>query len=131
VSALDTETREWFDEQVEQVIDELPRRVRTLLEEVALIVEDCPSPKMLELLELPTDEGVAGLHSGQMLTERSVEDLPRLPTQVYLFRLGVLDLVENLQNPEEIREQIRITILHELGHHVGLKEDDLDSLGYA
>lgn len=128
---MDTETREWFDEQIEQIIEELPTRVRTLLEEVALIVEDRPSDKMLKMFDLQTDEGFAGLHSGHMLTERSVEDIPRLPTQVYLFRLGVLDLVENLQNPEEIREQIRITILHELGHHVGLKEDDLESLGYA
>ncbi|MHC4976335.1 MAG: metallopeptidase family protein [Planctomycetota bacterium] len=128
---MDEALRDWFDELVDEVVASLPEHVHAMLDDVPLIVEDRASPQMLEALGLETDEGLAGMHSGVMLTDRSVEAPPVLPTQVYLFRLGVLDLVENLDDIEAIREQIRITILHELGHHVGLEEDDLDELGYA
>ncbi|MFG0258111.1 MAG: metallopeptidase family protein [Phycisphaerales bacterium JB043] len=128
---MDEVLRSWFDGLVDEVVESLPDHVHEMIDEVPLIVEDRASVEMLRTLGLETDEGLAGMHSGQMLTERSVEGPPVLPTQVYLFRLGILDLVDDLNNTDAIREQIRVTILHELGHHVGLEEDDLDGLGYA
>lgn len=96
-------------------------------------------------------EEIMGLHTGQALTERGVGDTGSLPTVIQLFRQpivqhalefrgGVDPLPENAPKPrwgdqptddEEVYEEIRITLLHEIGHHFGLDEDDLDELGYA
>ena len=54
-----------------------------------------------------------------------------LPSQIHIYRLGIVREAGGWSNTDEIREQIRITILHEVGHEMGLDEDDLDELGYA
>ena len=80
------------------------------------------------------DDILCGLHTGVPLTERSVER-PDSSDVVHIFREGIVDMAggwdegEDEHGPfggeERIREEIRITILHELGHHFGLYEDDL------
>jgi len=83
-----------------------------------------------------------GLHSGTALTERSVEAPPDLPDQIMLFRGPLFRLAgpgaslhptrrKRTKERETLREQVRITLLHEIGHHFGLDEEDLDRLGYA
>jgi len=141
--------RERFDRIVEDVIRALPARYAALLDEISIVVLDEPTPEMLRDLGLdPREPGIAdeicGLHTGTALTERSVEQGADLPTQVHLFRRGIVELAGGWQRKtiteegetfqvggeEEIYEEIRITLLHELGHHFGLDEDDLGRLGY-
>jgi predicted Zn-dependent protease with MMP-like domain len=136
---LTHEERARFDELLDEVVETLPGRVRALMEEVPVIVLDEPTEEMLEELSAEFGEDVsedvlAGLHSGIALTDRSVEHSGVLPEEIHLFREGVIELAggwEGEDAEDRIREEIRITLLHEIGHHFGLDEDDLEGLGYA
>jgi predicted Zn-dependent protease with MMP-like domain len=139
-----------FDELLEKAMRTVPRDFRRMLDQVHIIVIDSPTPEMIEELRadglLENEDGtesdgsdLCGLHSGTALTDRSVEDGPVLPDQIHLFREGIIRLVEEDFGltwgddgfEEELYEEARITLLHEVGHHFGLDEDDLDRLGYA
>ncbi|MFK7961314.1 MAG: metallopeptidase family protein [Phycisphaerales bacterium] len=120
-----------FDALLEAVLETLPPALHELLEEAPLIVDDVPSPEMLAELGMEdVPEELCGLHSGVPITERSVEDVG-WPETIHLFRVGI---IEHAGGPEaleaDLREEIRITLLHEIGHHFGLDEDDLERLGY-
>lgn len=125
-----------FDRLVEDAIDELPPRVRSLLDEVPVVVLDQPDDTMLKDLGLAGDpaapDELCGLHTGTALTERTVER-PDLPTVIHLFRRGIVSLAGGWDQDhadDEVYEEIRTTLLHEIGHHFGLDEDDLADLGY-
>lgn len=96
-----------FEEIVQQALDELPPHLAGALENVAVVVREAD----------PADPDLFG----------SYEEHPYLPAQVTIFRRP---LVEAFPDPTELARQIRITVLHELGHHFGLDEDRLDDLGY-
>lgn len=133
--------RERFDELFEEVLAALPEGIHKLIEECPLVLEDRPSEAMLRELGIDDeDELLCGLHTGVPLTERSVER-PDTSDVVHIFREGIIDMAGGWEEGEDehgayggeerICEEIRITILHELGHHFGLDEDDLERLGYA
>jgi predicted Zn-dependent protease with MMP-like domain len=124
--------REHFDHLLEAVIESLPVRLRQLIDEVPIIVEDHPDPKLLEELGMdPDNESLCGLHTGTPRTEKSIEDPFDHPETVHLFREGIVDQAEGWEAGDEaVIEEIRITLLHEIGHHFGLEEDDLERLGY-
>jgi predicted Zn-dependent protease with MMP-like domain len=132
------EERERFDALVDDAVAALPPRVRALLDEVPVVVLDEPTPEMLRDVGIePSETGaldeLCGLHTGIALTERSVEHSGEMPTMVHLFRRGIISLAGGWDQPhadEEIYEEIRTTLLHEIGHHFGLDEDDLAALGY-
>lgn len=124
-----------FDALLERVLEDLPPALHDLLEETAVIVLDEPTPDMLESLGMRADEAgdLCGLHTGVMATERSIEDSAVLPSQIHLFREGIVALAGGFDGDggdESVAEQIRITLLHEIGHEYGLDEDDLADLGY-
>lgn len=130
---LHEDERERFDLLLEEVLETLPPELVTRFEEVPLIVEDYPDPKLLAEMGLPPDEPLCGLHSGFMMTERSVEHDFRMPEEIHLYRRGIIELAGGWEQPEGedlVYEEIHITLLHELGHHFGLDEDDLARLGY-
>ncbi len=137
--------RERFDALFEEVLASLPDGIHRLIEEVPLVLEDRPSRELLRELGIEDDDEIlCGVHTGVPLTDRSVER-PDASDVVQLFREGIIDMAGGWEEVEvedgdedgpfggvdRIREEIRITILHELGHHFGLDEDDLDRLGYA
>ena len=137
--------RERFDALFEEVLASLPDGIHRLIEEVPLVLEDRPSRELLRELGIEDDDEIlCGVHTGVPLTDRSVER-PDASDVVQLFREGIIDMAGGWEEHEaedgdddgtfggvdRIREEIRITILHELGHHFGLDEDDLDRLGYA
>lgn len=135
--------RERFDALVESVLATLPASLHALLEESPLIVEDAPSDALLRSLGLdPDDEDLCGLHTGVSITERSVTQSGELPDVIQIFRRGILDAAggwdectdeegEPLGGEAHVMREIRITILHEIGHHFGLDEEELDRLGYG
>ena len=139
---MKTDERERFDALLEQVLEGLPPRIRDLLEESPLIVEDHPSAELCAELGLDLEEeNLCGLHSGTMLTERSVAHGFDLPETIHIFREGIIDEAggwepwesedgEMWGGEEAVQEEIRVTVLHEIGHHFGLDEDDLAELGY-
>ena len=132
---MNEQQRQTFDRLVDEVIEHLPDGVRALVEEVPIIVLDRPTPAMARSLGMTEKEAreLCGLHSGIAMTERSVEHSGILPTDIHLFREGIVDLAGGWEADDaenHIYEEIRITVLHELGHHYGLDEDDLEDLGY-
>jgi predicted Zn-dependent protease with MMP-like domain len=140
--ALRPSEREQFDALVEDVLASLPQAVHEMLEESPLIVDDFAPRALIREVGLdPDTDDLCGLHSGFALTQRSVSQSGEVPDQIQIFRRGIIDAAGGWDAGEDeegtyggtdsVREQIRITILHEIGHHFGLDEDDLDRLGYA
>ena len=137
---MSPDERERFDRLLESVLDELPDELHRLLDEAPLVVEDAPSAELLRSMGLPEDDDLCGLHEGLARTERSVES-PQLPDVITLFRHGIVELAggwdgrvdagARVGGDAAVRQEIRVTLLHEMGHHFGLDEDDLERLGYA
>ncbi|HEX2346112.1 MAG TPA: metallopeptidase family protein [Gaiellaceae bacterium] len=97
-------------------LDELPPNIVDALSNVAVVIED----------ENPDDPDLLGLYHGVPLPERG-DMAGTLPDKISIYRIP---LEESFADPEELREEIRITVLHELGHYFGLDEDRIAELGY-
>ena len=111
----------------------MPPRVHELLDEVPLYVEDHPSQRVLREMGVRHRGDLCGLYTGIPLTDRSVHHSGMLSDVVQIYREGIYNISADAQgyvDEDELRRQIRITILHELGHHHGMNEADLEELGY-
>jgi predicted Zn-dependent protease with MMP-like domain len=97
-----------FDEHVRAALDSLPPQLARALENVAVVIEE----------EDPDDPHLYGLWQSH----------PYLPDKITIFRRP---LVESFPDPQELEEEIRITVLHELAHYFGIDVDRLDELGYS
>jgi len=105
-----------FDDHVRAALDVLPRNIAEALRNVAVVVED----------ENPEDPDLLGLYHGVPLPERG--DMAGMPPDtISIYRVP---LEESFPDPVELREEIRVTVLHELGHYFGLDEDQIAALGY-
>lgn len=125
--------REWFDSILEALIPTLPPRVRQVMEEVPVVVEDVPDAATLKKMRIKHPAGLLGLYHGVSIDRRSLTDAPRLGDVVYLYRLGLLSVARRRDGvvlEARLREEIRKTLLHEIGHHHGMDEDELEELGY-
>jgi predicted Zn-dependent protease with MMP-like domain len=130
---MQAEVREMFDQQLEVVLAELPDQVHQLLDQVPLVVEDYPSRAIRERLGVHGRDQLCGLYTGIPLNRRQVGQGGVLSDVIHLFREGVLSLAARgggTLDPWRLQREIRVTILHELGHHHGLNEADLQALGY-
>ena len=131
---MDRRLRDHFDYILEEVLAAMPQRIQKLVEEVPLVVDDYPSPEVMEKTKVRHREQLCGLYTGIPLTERSIWQSGTLPDRIMIYREGILLAAEDQHGhvtPNSLRDQIRITVLHELGHHHGLDEDDLRKLGYG
>src|SRR5262249_51868519 len=115
---------EAFDALVESSLNELPERVRDALQELPVLVEPMPQRGMLVAGRPPLPPDILGLFVGAHLMERSHEGPPVSPGAIYLFRRNLLRIVADR---EELVREVRITVQHEVGHLLGLDEDDLDA----
>jgi predicted Zn-dependent protease with MMP-like domain len=115
-----------FEKLVNEAVQELPEEFRRKLENVAVIVEDYPSDELLESLDIPTDDTLLGLYEGTPLTDRGFET-PLHPDRIWIFQEPIEDLCET---DEEIKEQVQLTIVHEVAHFFGLDDEYLEGLGY-
>ncbi|MER3456096.1 MAG: hypothetical protein C4303_02105 [candidate division GAL15 bacterium] len=120
-------SRRRFQLLVERALAEVPEVFRRALENVHVVVEDWPSPDQLASVGLPEDGLLFGLYEGTPLPQRGVE-LPLLPDRITLFQ-GALEAACTTE--EELQQEIRRTVLHELGHYFGLDEERLEELGYG
>ena len=126
--------RDRFDALLEEVLSVLPVELKKLLEEVPLVVEDSPTPEDLRHAHVRRPDALCGLYTGIPLTRRSVEHSGTLPDVIRIFRRGILAAAADLQGrvtDRVLRQQIRLTVLHEIGHHFGLDEADLRRYGYG
>ena len=106
-----------FEDHVRAALDELPPNIAAALENVAVVVED----------ENREDPDLLGLYHGVPLPERG-DMAGTLPDTISIYRLP---LVESFPDPGELQKEIRITVLHELGHYFGLDEEQITDLGYG
>ena len=105
-----------FEDHVNAALDSLPPGIAQALDNVVVVVED----------EHPDDPDLYGLYEGTPLPERG-DMAGALPDRITIFRRP---LEEEFSDPTELEHEIRITVLHELGHYFGLDEDRLSELGY-
>ena len=125
--------RDYFDKQVEWVLNRLPQKILRLLDEVPLHVEDRPSRRVMREMNIRYDDDLCGLFSGVAIDEK-YERNQSTPNAVTIYRKGILSLAYDQQGDfdrTELREQIRITILHELAHFHGMDEDEIAEIGYG
>lgn len=114
---------------VQRVVDSLPPHIQSLLDGIAIVVQDEPDHTHLAELEHRDDEETElfGLYQGVPMIDRS-SGYTILPDRITIFA-GPLSRA--CASREELEEEIRITVLHELGHHLGFDEDGLDALGLS
>ena len=111
---------EEFDAIVDAALDEIPDELAGLVRNVVVLVEEEPPD------DQPDD--LLGLYDGVALTERDSSVLPQLPDRIFLFRRPLLDMCED---EDELVDEIRITVVHEVAHHFGIDDGRLHELGYA
>jgi predicted Zn-dependent protease with MMP-like domain len=114
-----------FYELVERALEGLPPELSALLDNVAIVVEDWPEDSLLDP-EDPEDT-LYGFYEGTPLTERGEWYSGVLPDRITIFR-GPL---ERDFEREELEEQVRITVVHEVAHHFGFDEERLEELGWG
>jgi predicted Zn-dependent protease with MMP-like domain len=118
-----------IDGVVEQVYQQLHPTLREWLRNVPVIVEDVPSVDVLLEIESVHPFELLGSYSGRPISDRGGETpWSTLPPMITLFRHNLARLAHDR---EELHEQLRITLLHEIGHALGLDEDELAERGLA
>ena len=117
-----------FDQLVEKSLAELPEPVRKHLEELPVMIEPLPTAAILGSESPPLPPDILGLFVGRDLMNRTSLDVPTTPGAIYLFRKNLLRFCHT---PEELEKEVRVTVQHEVGHLLGLDEDDLDRWGLA
>jgi predicted Zn-dependent protease with MMP-like domain len=115
-----------FRKAAAQAFDNLPRSIREYVEDVPLLIEDWPSEDLMSGENVSPQ--ILGIYLGIPRTELQVTDQPEDLTRVILFKRN---LEKICRDRGDLIEQIQITLRHEIGHHLGLSEEDLERLGLA
>jgi predicted Zn-dependent protease with MMP-like domain len=110
-----------FERLVGEALDSLPERFATMLDNVAVVIEEEPSDEDRELLDDPGDE-LLGIYRGIALTERVFDMPPMLPDQIAIFRQPIMRIARTRR---EAIQEIRDTVIHELGHYFGLDDHEM------
>ncbi len=111
-------SREAFESLVAEALDTLPEETVRIMTNLVIVIEDDPPADDPDLL---------GLYSGIPLTERDDRYAGVLPDQITVFRHPILQMCDSM---EEVVEEIRITVVHEIAHHFGIDDARLHELGY-
>lgn len=114
-----------FEVLVEQALAAIPEPFASALDEVAVVIEDEPTLEQLRESGLDDDETLYGLYQGVPRTAWGAGSVP-IPNKISLFRLP---LEEDFPDPRNLEEEVRLTVIHELAHHLGIDDDRLDELG--
>ena len=115
-----------FYELVERALEGLPPDLAKLLDNVAIVVDDWPEYST-PLVSGDSDDVPYGLYEGVPLTERTAGYYGILPDKITIFR-GPL---ERDFPYEELEEQVRVTVVHEIAHHFGFDENRIEELGWG
>jgi predicted Zn-dependent protease with MMP-like domain len=120
-------SRQEFHRLVSQALASLPPPVRQRMENVEIVVQDRPTSEELALAGIEPPGTLFGLYTGTPLTERDTTYGMVLPDKITLYKRSIEEVCRTRR---EVREEIRVTLMHEIGHHFGLSEDELDNAGY-
>lgn len=106
-----------FEELVEQALETIPANIMAKIRNVAFFIDE----------RNPEHPHILGLYEGVALTERTNDFSGFIPDNITIYRAP---LMEYCDTEEELIEQVRVTVMHEIGHYFGLDEEDLERLGY-
>jgi predicted Zn-dependent protease with MMP-like domain len=118
--------RDTFENLVTEAIDSLPDEIQGWLDNVAIVVGEWPSPQQLASMGLGANDRLFGLYVGVPKTHRGATYGEIIPDKIVIFRQPIQRVC---RTPDQIRAQVRKTVLHEIGHHLGLDEAQLRSAG--
>ncbi len=118
-------TRQEFSALVDEALQEIPRRFRAEMKNVAVVVEDEPPPDVLEDLEIEPGSTLFGLYQGTPLTERGWAYGNTLPDRISIYQRPIEDACAD---DEEIRECVAETVIHEFGHYFGMSEEEIEEI---
>jgi|SRR5690242_2541620 predicted Zn-dependent protease with MMP-like domain len=112
-----------FEDLVRKAVGGLPVQYRRLLKNVTVVVEENPSREVLDEMELESEDDLLGLYTGTAKGEESFFDpAGHLPARVIIYRGPILRLC---RTKEEVIQEVRDTVAHEIGHHFGLDDDEM------
>jgi len=114
-----------FEQLVERALDGIPEPFAAALDEVAVVIEDEPTDDQLDASGLGRADALYGLYEGTPRTAWGADLVP-FPNKISLFRIP---LEEDFPDPDDLADEVRITVIHELAHHLGIDDDRLDELG--
>src|ERR1700688_3059973 len=108
------------------IFEGLPKRFRDLCEGVIIRVDDFPTEEVLDEMEAESEFDLLGLFQGVGLPHQSHGDIARLPNMVWLYRRPILDYWA--EHDEALGDIVRHVLIHEIGHHFGLSDDDMEGI---
>ena len=112
-----------FQELVQRALDSLPDEYAALISNVAVVVEDEPSSEVLADLEMEDDEDLLGLYQGLSIDKESFfQTGGQLQAKISIYRGPILRLC---RTRNEVVQEVRDTVVHEIGHHFGLDDDEM------
>jgi len=110
-----------FRKLVSEALDGLPKEFAEKLNNVSVVVEDFPTPMQLKSLRLPPWALLFGLYQGVPQTKRGVY-YSHIPDKITIFKNSIEKIATT---EEEIKAQVRQTVIHEIGHHFGLSDSEM------
>lgn len=114
-----------FEELVAEAVDNLPDDFRDKMNNVAIVVEDYPSPR--DERRVARGRLLLGLYQGQPLTRRTSSYGMAFPDKITIYQANIEAIC---RTDDDIRRQVRTTVLHEIAHHFGIDDHRLRDLGY-
>ena len=109
-----------------EIFERLPRRFRDLCAGVIVRVDDFPTDEVLDEMEAASEFDLLGLFQGTGLPLQSHSDIARLPNMIWLYRRPILDYWA--EHDETLGHIVRHVLIHEIGHHFGLSDDDMAAI---
>jgi predicted Zn-dependent protease with MMP-like domain len=117
--------RSEFEKYVAEALASIPRRFREAMQNIAIVVEDEPSPDILEEMEIEPPDTLLGLYQGTPLTERRWDYGNTLPDRVLIFQ-GPHE--RDSEDEDDLVVAIAETLIHEIGHYFGLSEEEIEEI---
>jgi predicted Zn-dependent protease with MMP-like domain len=111
-----------FEQLVGEAIDSLPSEFRDKLDNVVVTIEDEPSLEQRTKLHLRPWTNLLGLYEWVSLQGRASTYAPILPDKITIFKLPILAISKE---PDDIKRQVRSTVLHEIAHHFGFSDEEI------
>jgi predicted Zn-dependent protease with MMP-like domain len=115
-----------FEAMAAAAWNRLPGEFRAMAGDIVIRVDEIATDEMLDALGIDDPFELTGLYQGVSLNHQSVMDVVREPEMIFLFRRAILD--EWTSGDEELGHLIANVLIHEIGHHFGLSDDDIDAI---
>jgi len=110
----------------EAAVASIPEPLRAHLEDVVCRVQDFPDPETMIEMEIADPFDLLGLYHGVSLAERSSFDTAHMPDMIFLYRRPILEYAQ--QSGESLEHLVRHVLIHEVGHHFGFSDEDMEAI---